>query len=96
MTEDINISKLANLARIDIDDSQSNELADDIVDILDYVESVQEIAEIKDGGPEPGALKNVLREDTNPHEPDAYRESLLAEAPAVDDGFVVVPPILAR
>lgn len=95
MTEDINISKLANLARINIGDSQSNELADDIVDILDYVESVQKIAKIKDGDPEPGAVKNILREDANPHEPDAYRESLLAEAPAIDDdGFVVVPPIL--
>lgn len=95
MSEDINIQKLADLARIDLDDNNSEELKENISEVLSYVESVQEIAPDDEGVPEAGLVHNVLREDKNPHEPGAWREEVLREAPVVDEnGFIVVPPIL--
>lgn len=94
MSNDIDIKKLAELARIDTEEGTEKELAGNIEDVLDYVASVEEVAGEEDG-PEAGAVRNVLREDTDPHDPDEYREALLREAPAVDEsGFIVVPPIL--
>lgn len=94
MSNDIDIEKLAELARIEVDEETADELAENIEDVLSYVGSVEEVAG-DDDGPEAGAVRNVLREDADPHAPDAYRDALLAEAPAVDEnGFIVVPPIL--
>lgn len=94
MSNDIDIEKLAELARIDLDEARADELTQNIEDILSYVSSVQEVAG-EAGDPQAGPVRNVLREDKDPHDPEAYREALLREAPAVDDnGFVVVPPIL--
>ncbi|MEX2369085.1 MAG: Asp-tRNA(Asn)/Glu-tRNA(Gln) amidotransferase subunit GatC [Candidatus Paceibacterota bacterium] len=94
MTADIDIKKLSQLARIDLDETTAAELKGSIAEILSYVASVQEVAG-EAGAPQAGRLRNVMREDTDPHAPEAYREALLREAPAVDeDGFIVVPPIL--
>jgi aspartyl-tRNA(Asn)/glutamyl-tRNA(Gln) amidotransferase subunit C len=94
MTANIDIKKLSELARVDLDETTAAELEGNIADILSYVASVQEVAGAA-GEPQAGALRNVMREDTEPHAPEAYREALLREAPAVDeDGFIVVPPIL--
>ncbi|MEX2514698.1 MAG: Asp-tRNA(Asn)/Glu-tRNA(Gln) amidotransferase subunit GatC [Candidatus Paceibacterota bacterium] len=94
MSDDIDIEKISKLARVDLGDADTDELAANIRDILSYVSSVEKVAG-EAGAPEVGAVRNVLREDTDPHEPGAYREALLREAPAVDeDGFIVVPPIL--
>jgi aspartyl-tRNA(Asn)/glutamyl-tRNA(Gln) amidotransferase subunit C len=95
MNDEIDIQNLAELARIDISDDQAEELAGSISDILEYVESVKEVAGDDDGdGPHVGPVHNVLREDKSPHEPGAYRDQLLAEAPDTEGGNVVVPPIL--
>jgi aspartyl-tRNA(Asn)/glutamyl-tRNA(Gln) amidotransferase subunit C len=94
MSEDIDIKKLAELARVDLDEATAKELKGNIADILSYVASVQAVAG-EEKEPQAGAVRNVLREDGEPHAPGAYREALLREAPAVDEaGFVVVPPIL--
>lgn len=94
MSDDIDIQKLAKLARIEVDEADADDLKDSIGDILSYVGSVEEVAG-EAGDPEAGAVRNVLREDSEPHDPDMYREALLREAPCVDEnGFIVVPPIL--
>jgi aspartyl-tRNA(Asn)/glutamyl-tRNA(Gln) amidotransferase subunit C len=94
MSEDININNLAELARIDVSDEQADELKDSIADILDYVSSVEDIADVEAQGPTVGPVHNVMREDVDPHDPDAYRDQLLEEAPETDSDFIVVPPIL--
>lgn len=95
MSENIDIDNLADLARIDVGE-EADELEDSIADILDYVESVQEVAGDTDDEPEVGPVHNVLREDDEPHDPNAYRDQLLEQAPETDNDFIVVPPILAR
>lgn len=95
MSDEIDIKKLAELARIDLNEDSAAELTANIEDILSYVSSVEKVAG-EAGAPEAGAVRNVLREDGEPHDPDEYREALLREAPSVDDrGFIIVPPILS-
>lgn len=94
MNKDINIHNLAELARIDVSDTEAEELKDSIADVLGYVESVEEVAGEDGDDPEVGPVHNVLREDDNPHDPDAYRDQLLQEAPETQNDFIVVPPIL--
>lgn len=94
MSNEIDIPKLAKLARIDLNEDNVDELEDNIESVLTYVSSVQEVADEVDGT-EAGIVRNVLREDGEPHDPEAYRKALLREAPDVDEnGFIVVPPIL--
>jgi aspartyl-tRNA(Asn)/glutamyl-tRNA(Gln) amidotransferase subunit C len=94
MSENIDIKHLAELARIDIDDEQTESLKESIADILSYVSSVEEAAGQADDAPSVGSVYNRLRKDADPHEGGTYTDDLLAEAPETENGFVVVPPIL--
>jgi aspartyl/glutamyl-tRNA(Asn/Gln) amidotransferase C subunit len=95
MKDDINIEKLAELARLDLADTDTAELSENIASILDYVASVEAVAASGEDTQAIGPVYNVLRADVDAHEPGAYREALLREAPAVDEeGFIIVPPIL--
>ncbi len=95
MSKDINIQKIADLARIEVEDDNIDELKESIGEILSYVESVQEVASDDGEAPTAGSVRNVLREDKDPHKPGAWRDEMLREAPAVDENdFIVVPPIL--
>lgn len=45
--------------------------------------------------PEVGDIRNVMREDTDPHESGAYTDKILAQAPGTQDGFLKVKKILS-
>ena len=91
------IKKLADLARIEIEESELEKIAQDVGPVLEYVSQVNDVAgslpplNDKRG---PGGDIKVMREDTNPNESGQYTEALLAEAPVVQDGFVKVKKIL--
>lgn len=87
------VLKLAKLARIEIPDSEAETLSHEFEAILGYV------AEIKNAKLVPQEassinLKNVMREDDNPHESGMYTEALLAEAPKRKGDYVEVKKIL--
>lgn len=88
------IKKLAELARIEVGEDEANKLADDMEAILGYVGQVSAVAGEMKEGVELGPVFNVLREDANPNETGANTDVLLAEAPAVQNGFVKVKKIL--
>ena len=86
------VLKLAKLARIDIPESEAETLSHEFEAILKYV---GEIKNAKLGDTKPDyALKNVLREDANPHEPGIYTEAILNEAPEREGNFLKVKKIL--
>jgi aspartyl/glutamyl-tRNA(Asn/Gln) amidotransferase C subunit len=62
--------------------------------ILNYVEQVQKVS--KDLGSErkAGLLRNVMREDNNPHESGIFTEVLLSAAPKRDGQYLKVKKIL--
>jgi len=90
----VNIKALAELARLDISDAEVVKLEKEIPEILKFVEQVQSVAgDTKETSPE---LRNVMREDTDPHESGMYTERLLEAAPKQKDGRVVVKQVVSR
>jgi len=87
------VDHLAMLARIDLTDAESEQLAGDLSVILDSLAQVREVA--ADDVPamsHPQPLVNVMRADEV--RPSLTAHEALAAAPAVEDDRFVVPRIL--
>jgi aspartyl-tRNA(Asn)/glutamyl-tRNA(Gln) amidotransferase subunit C len=87
------LSKLATLARIDIDDSKKEKMKKDLSEIISWMEKLQEVDTT---GVEP--LTNMSREinrwrEDNPGEP-MDRSKALDNAPRHDNKFFKVPKVL--
>ena len=87
------VKKLANLARIDISDTEAEKLGVDMSSIIGYIDQIKEVdfdlSEESTDGP-----VNVLRADENPHESGTHKESLVKAAPDNDGEYVKVKNIL--
>jgi aspartyl/glutamyl-tRNA(Asn/Gln) amidotransferase C subunit len=103
MIEIKDIEKLALLARITIPENEKAKMATDINKILEYVGQVSEAhtgASAKGGelvktkNDHASMVRNVMREDENPHESGIFTEKLLAEAPKTEKNYVKVKKIL--
>lgn len=88
------VIRLSKLARIDIGDAEAESLAHEFEGILNYVSEVKK-AEGGSGDPEKPALRNVFRDDENPHESGLYTEALLNKAPAREGQYIKVKKILS-
>jgi aspartyl-tRNA(Asn)/glutamyl-tRNA(Gln) amidotransferase subunit C len=88
------IKKLAELARIRVDEKDAEALAGQIGSILGYVGQIKEVAHIVTDEVQFGTSVNALREDTNENPGGTYTEALLREAPQTQDGYVKVKKIL--
>ncbi len=89
------IQKLAILARISISDTEAESLAKEAEGILGYVSDVGEVSAAGEGDVHT-ALTNVMREDGQPHEGGSYTEGILANAPKVEEGYVVVRKVIDK
>lgn len=87
------IKKLAQLARLDIDDTELAEIAKDFDSILAYVGQVQEVSELSDDDAV-YSLTNIMRDDVVTNQAGIYTEAILAEMPDTQDGFMKVKQIL--
>lgn len=94
MTHKVDIAALAKLARLDVSAEEMTRLEKEIPDILGFVETIQKVA--TDDVAHDAAVRNVMREDANPHESGKYTEDLLAAAPAQKNNQVVVKQVLLR
>ncbi|MES2214146.1 MAG: Asp-tRNA(Asn)/Glu-tRNA(Gln) amidotransferase subunit GatC [Patescibacteria group bacterium] len=88
------VLKLSKLARIEISDSEAEELAMEFDSILGYVSEVKKAQAQASAHVEKPALRNVLRADENPHESGMYTEAILAQAPQREGEYVKVKKIL--
>lgn len=88
------IEKLANLARINVPDAEKEGLRKDIDAILGYVGEIQKISPDLGVARAKPDLRNVMREDANPHEKGIFTESLLSSAPEREGQYVKVKKIL--
>lgn len=87
------VEHLLGLARIEVSDSEKDVLRHDMEEILAYVSQVTEVvAEL--GAPEAGELRNVMREDSAPHDAGLYTEEILKQAPAREGNRVLVKKIM--
>lgn len=87
------IAKLAELARIEVNETEMKSLAKDIEAILSYVEQVKDVSVANDTE-EKGGLVNVFRADSAPHESGIFTDALISAAPEKEDGYVKVKKIL--
>lgn len=90
------IQKLADLARIEVEEGEIERLRSSMEGILNYVSEVGKISseENAETAPEAGPLRNVFREDGEPHESAAYTAGVLENAPETEGGYIKVKKIL--
>ncbi len=90
------VLRLAKLARIDIQDEEAESLSHEFGAILNYFSEIKsaKIQDLDISGSDL-VIKNVLREDKDPHESGIFTEKLMAEVPSKDSNFVKVKKILS-
>lgn len=96
MIELKDIEKLAELSRIRVSDEEKEVFQRDLGSILGFVDQIKDVAgkaDIKMTQSENG-LKNVFREDANPHISGQFTEDLLGCVQEKEDGYVKVKKIL--
>ena len=85
---------LSKLARVEIGENEAESLAHEFDRILQYVGEVKKAASHTAHTTPVTALKNVLREDVNPHESGIHTEAMLTQAPKREGQYVAVKKIL--
>lgn len=86
------IKNLANLARIEVSDSEAEGLTSQIDSILGYVGQIQNST--GDVKMDVSKLRNVMREDIVTNNSDEYTEKLLNNAPSREGRYLKVKKIL--
>ena len=92
-TEDV--KKLAALARIRVEDSELEKFTSEFDAILAYVGQLKKL-ELPSAGSEKPALRNVMREDDEPHAPGAYTEKLADQFPQREGNALSVKQIISH
>jgi aspartyl-tRNA(Asn)/glutamyl-tRNA(Gln) amidotransferase subunit C len=87
------VRKVAHLARLDITDTEAEQLTTQLSQILDYFEQLNEL-DTTDVPPTTRAIEfsNITRLDQL--QPFPYKEELRQQAPERDDDYFRVPKIL--
>lgn len=86
------VKNLADLARIEMTEEESQKMTEEVGSILGYVSVVQQFA----GGLERDVpiLRNVMREDEVTNKNGEYTDDLLGNSPKRDGDYLVVKKIL--
>ncbi len=86
------IKNLADLARIEVTESDAESLTGEIDAILGYVSKINEIS--VDGTGEIPVIRNIMREDVVTHKSGEYTEAILNNAPSREGSYLKVKKIL--
>jgi len=90
----VDVKALAALARLEVSDAELAKLEKEIPDILKFVEQIQNVA--SDTKPISPKIRNVMREDLNPHETGMYTKRILDAAPKQEKDRIVVKQVVTR
>lgn len=87
------VAKIANLARLEVDTSQREKMAEQLSHILGYIDKLKDV-DVEGVKLSSGAafMNNVLREDEVKESPGPL--VTLANAPQRDENFYIVPSIV--
>ncbi|MCP3876094.1 MAG: Asp-tRNA(Asn)/Glu-tRNA(Gln) amidotransferase subunit GatC [Desulfobacteraceae bacterium] len=87
------VEKIAHLARLEIDDSQKEKMAEQLSNILQYIDKLKDV-DVEGVKLSSGAafMNNVLRPDVQKVSPGP--DVTLANAPQRDEDFYVVPRVV--
>lgn len=90
----VDIKALSKLARLEVSEEESARLEKEIPNILSFVETIQKVSgTAPTGDPD---LRNVMRDDIDPHESGAYTKDLLDAAPQKKDNQIAVQQVISR
>lgn len=90
----VDVRALATLARMEVSEAELEKLQQELPAILTFVETIQTV-DVGATERDP-ILKNVMREDGEPHESGVYTEKLLAQAPTQKEGRFAVKQVISR
>ena len=90
------VRKLAALARLSITDRELETLAAEFDAILGYVGQLEKLDIETTPGKELPPLRNVFRDDGEPHEAGAYTEKVAAQFPDREGDALVVKQIISH
>lgn len=93
-TEDV--KKLAALARVQIAETELKKFTSEFDAILAYVGQLESLDISTSPDAKKPPLRNVMREDGEPHAPGAYTEKIAAQFPAREGDALVVKQIIAH
>lgn len=93
-TEDV--KKLAALARIEISDDELAKFTSEFDAVLAYVGQLESLEIQSASAAEKPALRNVMREDSEPYAPRTFTEKLVEQFPAHEGDALVVKQIIAH
>jgi aspartyl-tRNA(Asn)/glutamyl-tRNA(Gln) amidotransferase subunit C len=88
------VKKLAALARLSIDEADLEKFSAEFDSVLKYVGQIESL-DIKPTGEHP-PVRNVFREDGEPHEPGKYTEAIAAEFPERSGNALRVKKIITH
>ena len=89
------VLNLAKLARIDLDEREAESLSGEFEAILGYVSEIKNLdLTPTSSNPEPGYVRNVLRDDSDTHEAGIYTKEILEQAPSRESDYLKVKKIL--
>lgn len=89
------VKKLASLARISLADGELEKFTKEFDSILAYVGQLEKLELPKAGDAKP-PLRNVMREDGEPHESGKYTEKLASAFPERDGDYLAVKQIISH
>jgi len=88
------IKKLAEMARVDMSDTEMSEMAHDFDGILAYVGQVEEAAKMVSENDVNFSLNNVAREDVQTNRGGEYTSKIIEQFPDQNNGYLKVKQIL--
>ncbi len=87
--KNIDIEKIAELAKLEIDDERKEKIAKDLSDVLAYVDKLKEVDTSKVDYHSNSPLKNRVREDKVKDTPEKEKEKMRSMGKSKDDYFQV-------
>lgn len=95
MIDDRTVARVARLSRLELSDAERDRFRAQLGQILEYVQTLNAL-DLSDVPPTAHvqATANVLRDDVAG--PSLDQRAALANAPAVEDGYFVVPPVITE
>jgi aspartyl-tRNA(Asn)/glutamyl-tRNA(Gln) amidotransferase subunit C len=90
------LDNLANLARIELQESEKTSLLKEFDSILAYVDQLKKIDVNIDTESRVGAVKNISREDIAITTPAEQRQAIIDSAPHKEGDFIAVKKIIEQ
>ena len=88
------IIKLAELSRLEINDTEAESYRKDFEGILGYVDAISSVTVEGKDQYATNLTTNMMREDDEMYTPGSFSEDILHEAPSTEDGYFKVKKVL--